>query len=389
MPRVTNTEYLNILDIINQANRCENIDGLLNAVCHPILELFHSECFTLQLVQGYPQHIEITESRSFKSDNREPVEEKYYTSLYKKGYFQYSPLLKEALFSPQIIHKIGNSISVRDWERSDFYNEFIAPQHLFWEMFLPLDWKNNLEGMITLWRSRKQSDFSNNDMLKAEIVARHLVLTLNNFRTIVNLRNLDRQDLQNEQIDSHGLLLLDDDMKPVYTNRKSRELCFYLSHRAQPGSMNDFEKGEFPIPSCIVNDCFELLDLVKAEERLALWPRESIIFTENGKKIRIESSLMWKPSRTINVPQFVVTLLDITGEVKYENTLRGQLRLSQREGEIFYLLAAGKSYREIADELFISKHTVHTHIKNIYRKLGIKNKMDLYRCVQALDHSGS
>jgi LuxR family maltose regulon positive regulatory protein len=43
--------------------------------------------------------------------------------------------------------------------------------------------------------------------------------------------------------------------------------------------------------------------------------------------------------------------------------------LSERELEVLQLLAAGKSNRRIAQELFVSVGTVKTHINNLYRKL--------------------
>ncbi len=46
--------------------------------------------------------------------------------------------------------------------------------------------------------------------------------------------------------------------------------------------------------------------------------------------------------------------------------------LSKREQDILRLIALGKTQKEIADELFISTHTVVSHRKNITRKLGIK-----------------
>ncbi len=48
--------------------------------------------------------------------------------------------------------------------------------------------------------------------------------------------------------------------------------------------------------------------------------------------------------------------------------------LSSRETEVLQLLARGKSYTMIADELFIDKETVRSHIKNIYRKLEVNSK---------------
>jgi DNA-binding NarL/FixJ family response regulator len=50
--------------------------------------------------------------------------------------------------------------------------------------------------------------------------------------------------------------------------------------------------------------------------------------------------------------------------------------LSARETEVLELLATGKSYSVIADELFIHKETVKTHIKNIYMKLHVNSKAD-------------
>lgn len=48
--------------------------------------------------------------------------------------------------------------------------------------------------------------------------------------------------------------------------------------------------------------------------------------------------------------------------------------LSPRETEILSHLSRGKSYSMIADELFINKETVRTHIKNIYQKLNVNSK---------------
>lgn len=48
-------------------------------------------------------------------------------------------------------------------------------------------------------------------------------------------------------------------------------------------------------------------------------------------------------------------------------------QLSEREKDIVALVAKGLTNKEIANQLFISIHTVITHRKNIGRKLGIKS----------------
>lgn len=47
--------------------------------------------------------------------------------------------------------------------------------------------------------------------------------------------------------------------------------------------------------------------------------------------------------------------------------------LSNRECEIIGLIAEGKSYTRIADQLHLSAHTVVTHRKNIMQKLGVNS----------------
>ncbi|ANQ49691.1 response regulator transcription factor [Flammeovirga sp. MY04] len=50
--------------------------------------------------------------------------------------------------------------------------------------------------------------------------------------------------------------------------------------------------------------------------------------------------------------------------------------LTNRETDVLNLLAEGKSYMDIADQISVSKDTVKFHIKNIYLKLQVSNKIE-------------
>jgi DNA-binding NarL/FixJ family response regulator len=50
--------------------------------------------------------------------------------------------------------------------------------------------------------------------------------------------------------------------------------------------------------------------------------------------------------------------------------------LTQRETEVLGELCKGKSYKMIADALFISEETVRRHIKSIYKKLQVGSKSE-------------
>lgn len=54
-----------------------------------------------------------------------------------------------------------------------------------------------------------------------------------------------------------------------------------------------------------------------------------------------------------------------------------QSNLSKREFEIIRLLAKGLNSKAIAEELFISRHTVDTYRRNILEKTGCKNTAEL------------
>ncbi len=57
--------------------------------------------------------------------------------------------------------------------------------------------------------------------------------------------------------------------------------------------------------------------------------------------------------------------------------LLGHFALSEREKQIALLLGAGKTYKEIGEDLFISLPTVKTHASNIYKKCGVKSRAEL------------
>ena len=63
--------------------------------------------------------------------------------------------------------------------------------------------------------------------------------------------------------------------------------------------------------------------------------------------------------------------------------------LTDRELEIFRLIGAGNSTSTIAEQLFLSPHTVDTHRENIKKKLGFKNAAELNRqAIQSMLESG-
>jgi DNA-binding NarL/FixJ family response regulator len=56
--------------------------------------------------------------------------------------------------------------------------------------------------------------------------------------------------------------------------------------------------------------------------------------------------------------------------------------LTAREREIAELIAAGRTNREVAEQLVLSTRTIEAHLRNIYGKLGVRSRVDLARAVE-------
>ncbi len=59
-----------------------------------------------------------------------------------------------------------------------------------------------------------------------------------------------------------------------------------------------------------------------------------------------------------------------------------QYSLSKRETEVFLLMARGHSAARMAEDLYVSTGTVNSHVKSIYRKMGIHSKQELLNIVE-------
>jgi DNA-binding CsgD family transcriptional regulator len=270
MAVLSEKDYREVLDLVYLANSCQDIEQFVTHFLPAVSRTFHSEIATFHLLQGNPHRPVIGESRSVFSE-MDSGEDKDNPKLYKDYYYQQSPLLKEAISSSAQALKIAAVMSPKDWERNEFFVDFIFPQHLYWELFLALRWENKLAGVVTLWRQRKQEDFIDSDLLKSEILSPHLMLVVHN-------------------------------------------LC-------QP----------------------------------------NILKGANGEIIGYDVE-------------------------KIKEKFISNFHLSDREADILDGVITGMSYDEIANKYFISRFTVHSHVKNIYSKIGIHNRIELGRYIQNSVH---
>ncbi|WP_461791809.1 helix-turn-helix transcriptional regulator [Pedobacter sp.] len=91
--------------------------------------------------------------------------------------------------------------------------------------------------------------------------------------------------------------------------------------------------------------------------------------------------LAWLLMVARDIRQKVVELrlsshVDLEQQLTFRDRCLG-FGLSKREIEVAELLCAGLTYREIAEQLYISLHTVDNHVRHIFAKVEVKRKMEL------------
>ena len=113
--------------------------------------------------------------------------------------------------------------------------------------------------------------------------------------------------------------------------------------------------------------------------------------------IRVTTSTQVNPGDRVSVGDSSLMLVDGT-----ENLLNGSGKtqragsvvddafgFSKRETEVLRLVASGQTDNEIAEQLFISVKTVHSHLDRIRDKSGFRRRVDLTRLAMDLGLEGS
>ncbi len=119
----------------------------------------------------------------------------------------------------------------------------------------------------------------------------------------------------------------------------------------------------------------ELRGLAEAAQAGPPGIRRSLLMEQSGERLRIEVTAVGR-GRT----QFHLWRESLQGPVHVVDTLDPQARadgLTHREREVALLVADGLRSREVAERLDIAPQTVKSHLKTIFDKLGVRNRVEL------------
>jgi DNA-binding CsgD family transcriptional regulator len=161
-----------------------------------------------------------------------------------------------------------------------------------------------------------------------------------------------------------GIVVVDDRRRFVSVNRSAARLYRTPVEKLLRSRLDDFSPREhYGI----------LVDLwAKFERDGTQWGHYELM-RGDGTRTMVE----YRACRDFAEGQHLIAVREIAGRAGLEGQLwarRARMGLTPRELQVLQLVAEGRPAPEIADALFVSPGTVKTHLKNIYGKLGTRDR---------------
>jgi DNA-binding CsgD family transcriptional regulator len=105
--------------------------------------------------------------------------------------------------------------------------------------------------------------------------------------------------------------------------------------------------------------------------------RRTLVMEGHGERLRIEVTAVGKGKTQLHLwREPIPELTPSSGDALAPPSADG---LTQREREVALLVADGLRSREVAERLGIASQTVKSHLKTIFDKLGVRNRVELAR----------
>lgn len=302
---------------------------------------------------------------------------------YSQCYWRYDPIYHTALYSRRLVFRNNDILPYSEWAKLEYYNDFLQPMNIYRELAVCLRVGTGILGQISLFRPRLQSNFSESDILKANVLAPSITLALRN-AILFSKAEKERQLLSklNEFL-LEGVIILDYEFCPIYISPKAKEMSPYLFHEhlGRAGEVGSENKS---IPFAILEDCSSIKRVSQSIGRWVNFQHEITTDENQNKMLRVGILRFPMCCEVPHAPCFLVSMKYVSGTCNSgEELTKGEHFLTKREMDVASSVGEGLTNKQISQKLFISKFTVGTHLKNIFEKTGVRNRIELITYIQS------
>jgi DNA-binding CsgD family transcriptional regulator len=359
-------DYDTILHIAKIANVDLEMNNLRTRVLEELQKAFHANILTFFLADSKKRL-----SLPVLRDGDPAICRKYLDY-----YYQFDPMSpsRNANLGKGVL-RYNDIISYSEFVRTEYYNDFLAPQPIHFGMILYLKSHSRLLGRISIFRPRRDTNFSEREVIIARRIAPHVSFALENAKMYEKMK--EERDFFRiiDQCSLYGILILNERIEPIFSNQRAREFIELLRDKGK--LIEDL------FPPEVKEDCLQLAEALKHGEILPL-PRSRVIFFSPQHHFSFRSQVIHQNFGIKPRTLFMVSIEKLNWMKVDENALQEIYQLTGREIEIVTCVVEGLKNAEIADRLFISELTVKKHIQNIFEKMEVNNRTSLIRKVLPL-----
>jgi len=361
-------EYSDIINLIYVAQHEQDPTEMRYKVLPLVASMFRTERAIFFLADEDFERIDPSNQVTLNID-------KSIGSTYARQYWQLDPVYQATKDKCKVVFRNHDLLPRSYWLQLRYYIEFQKPQHIGAELCICLRSGDTVYGMIDLLRSEQEPSFDDEDVSRANLIARHIGVSLRNalcYSRISHERELLSSVLE---LSSHGIVILDHRLRPVYCNYKGKEILCILCDKSVD-EMGDIEIAVLPIHPEIITSCMSLKKNLQHGDKFKVTPRLMNTIVGRGESYLIECVIISQYTEA-SPPLFLISIKESETRQIGEAAIDEYHHLTQRELEIAQYLVDGMSNKQIAEELYISPLTVETHLKRVYRKMGVTNRTEL------------
>ncbi len=286
----------------------------------------------------------------------------YHDYYHKTDIFH--PQKNSSGFLKKNVLSITDLMSYTRYEGTEYYQDFLSRQGLYHELAVALFNGEKVIGAIGLFRPKNEK-FEDSDITRLKLLSRCISGLLDKNLALQESFYYKQIHEQCNNNSPHGVIVFNEELSIIYSNPAAGELIREISGVVKSTATNYL--SEFVKDTVIsVGKNWQL----------------------GGNKKLLSPSLKEYTVRIVPLDsgQFgyhsVCYMLSIIPEklAKREipNCRSGdKFGLSARELEVLVLVLKGCTNQEIANDLFITTHTVKTHLQNIFKKMGVNNRTGL------------
>jgi DNA-binding CsgD family transcriptional regulator len=310
------------------------------------------------------------------------IDEKY-TRDFVDYYHRDDPFrLIQGRFHGSKIISLENLVSYPSFLDTEYYNDFLRPQKIYYKTVIYLKSGSELLGIIGLFRPKGFGNFSEKDARIMKILTPYLCQALKNIDVFRRIQLENCIFKMAGQDSFSGLIILNDSMGPVYMNKWAKDFCKILAKSPNGDRKPSNGEGSYPfIPNLLTEDCDELREQMKHNSfNITPLPISRILKLSECRKYSFCSQILTKEMSMGSQVFYMVKIDELTRQIILNiGALERDFALTKREIEILVNIFNGLKNAEIAEKLFISEITVKKHLQHIFEKIGVRSRTALIR----------